>query len=473
MCIAYVRSLFMGRSTAQIVIRQLFTNGTKMELSSCRIIGRYRTECSAKLANEGCGRVNVTCSIVRNETEEEKVTKEIYITDEASVGSFHIHYKGMNNDNATQIFPTGSLIKLICRGDVSIVNDEVLENLTFTWNRGFLEFQEPPTVKTSRTFDENCKTNQTVSSFLYLKEEQLDTEIRCEAKGPSRHFLGRRISWKSIRIKTIPERGQMLGPVVVYKDELEERTLLSLTCKTTDFYNSTDTEGIKWCIRKENNTQFVPLPLQEDPLVEIFNSSKERTLKSSVHYQLLKSSENVEIICEANHSNICGSGTIRGKVRFDSHSMERTDFHQNGTCVTCVNSDQPNTLIYVSASVMIASIIILISGVAAFCKARGKVKYETSTSPLNATPDKSNMPKANPYSSVGNNPVSDVHHNQISSGGQTYSNAPIHSEGATTGVYELTDASDNGDMYEPIELHDNEAHIYEGKLQTDEVYEEV
>ncbi|XP_062604841.1 uncharacterized protein LOC134266640 [Saccostrea cucullata] len=343
-----------------------------------------------------------------------------------------------------------------------------------------MKMQNPPTIKTTSISNEKCKTEQTVSAFLYLKDEQLDKEINCQTTYWRLFWKG--TTRKSINIKTKPERNQILGPVVVITDELEDRSLQSLTCKTTtDILNST--EDIQWCIRKENNTRYVPLPLQEDPNIEIFNRSTEKTIKSSVLYQLLKSDENVEIICETNHSRTCGSGTLRGTVLLNSEPIKARNLLQNNTNVTleqsdqldntCPTTDETNTMLYASAGVMTAGIIILVSGVFAFCKAKKRVKNETSTSSLNAAADKSNMPKANAYSSVGNNPVSHEHQNQISSGGQTYSNAPVHTRGATIGVYELTDGSNDGEMYEPVVLHDYDPHVYEGKLQTDEVYEDV
>ncbi|XP_062604847.1 uncharacterized protein LOC134266645 [Saccostrea cucullata] len=318
-----------------------------------------------------------------------------------------------------------------------------------------MKMQDPPTIRTTSILDDGCKTDQTVSAFLYLKDEQLDTEINCQTI-----YWGsfRRTIRKSINIKTIPERNQILGPVVVITDELEDRSLQSLTCKTTtDILNST--ENIQWCIRKEKNMQYVPLPLQEDQKIEIFNRSTEKTIKSSVLYQLLKSDENVEIICETNYSKTCGSGTLKGTVLLNSEPIKARNVLQNYTNVTLEQSDQldngcptdePNIMLYASASVMTAGIIILLSGVFTFCRAKKRVKNEASTSSLNAAADKSNMPKANGYKSVGNNPVSHAHKNQISSGGQISSNAP--------------DGSDDGDMYEPIELHDYEPHVYEGKL---------
>ncbi|XP_062599446.1 uncharacterized protein LOC134260940, partial [Saccostrea cucullata] len=140
-CRGYDRKFYRQNSTAKIIIGQNLVNGTHIELSSCPMI--RKTRCSAKLVNGGCGRVNLTCSIVRNETEERKITREVLIADEASIESFYIRHKGVNNENATQFFPSESLIKVVCRGDVSTFNYEVLENLTLTWawGNGFLKFK--------------------------------------------------------------------------------------------------------------------------------------------------------------------------------------------------------------------------------------------------------------------------------------------------------------------------------------------
>ncbi|XP_061177193.1 uncharacterized protein LOC133185919 [Saccostrea echinata] len=340
--------------------------------------------------------------------------------------------------------------------------------------------QDPPTVRTISNLNDKCKTDQTVSAFLYLKGEQMDTEINCETSDLRTSSWERRTFRKSINLKTIPEKNQILGPVIVLTDELEDRSLLSLTCKTTtDLHDST--EDIQWCTRKENNTQYGPLPLQEVPDIEIFNRTFEKTIKSSVLYQLMKSDENVEIICEANHSDTCGSGKLRGTVLFNSKPIKTPN--QNYTDSTseqsdlsnsaCVTSDERNRLIYASAGVMTASIIILITGVVAFYKAKKRVKHETSTSSLDVTAaDKIKTPKANAYNSIRNNPISEVYQNQISSGGQTYSNTPVHSGGATFGVYDSTEA-DGEDLYEPVEVPHDEQHVYEGKLQTAELYEDV
>lgn len=82
-------------------------------------------------------------------------------------------------------------------------------------------------------------------------------------------------------------------------------------------------QDIRWCIRKENDTRYVSLPLQERPNGEAFNTSLGRKLTSVVLYQLLKSDRNVEIICETNYSETCGSGALRGSAVFNEDPMEK------------------------------------------------------------------------------------------------------------------------------------------------------
>ncbi|XP_062604848.1 uncharacterized protein LOC134266647 [Saccostrea cucullata] len=98
-----------------IVIQQYLTNGTRVELTSCPFSDGYR--CSAHLIDDGCREVNVACSVTKNETEFDKISREIVMTSRPSIKAFHIHYKNVSSDNYTQVFPTGSLIELICSGD--------------------------------------------------------------------------------------------------------------------------------------------------------------------------------------------------------------------------------------------------------------------------------------------------------------------------------------------------------------------
>ncbi|XP_056016131.1 uncharacterized protein LOC125675550 isoform X2 [Ostrea edulis] len=464
--------LKMGLVSANIVIRQHLTNGTQVDLTTCPVDSELDdSTCSAILVNLECkGTARLTCSVIdflNNATESRGM--QIRFLDTTSVGSFYTRYKGADNYSSTQTFLPGALVKLICIGNVSMVTGRSFKKLTLSRRNGILHLQNLPTVNVLKNWDNECTVQQQVSVFLYLKEEEHSySEFRC---GTERRYIRWRgkTPRKYIRLKTEKE-SYIHGPETVTTDESEDRVLLSMTCDAmTNLDNSTDVADIRWCIRKENDTRYVSLPLQERPNGEAFNTSLGRKLTSVVLYQLLKSDRNVEIICETNYSETCGSGALRGSAVFNEDPMEKmtnTSFNSITSAAADVVCDV--SYVYVATAMMVVGVASLIAGVIACCKVKQRVKSDNSSSTLDVLSAKRHDVQVTP-TAMGN---LEGHSKQQE---QVYENRLVETKQGLKQVYELNETHIDaaGEMYEALNANVQEPHIYEGKSGSGELYEVV
>ncbi|XP_056016136.1 uncharacterized protein LOC130053256 isoform X2 [Ostrea edulis] len=463
-----VRSRGSSSVSGNIVIRQNLTNGTQVDLTTCPVDSELDdSTCSARLVNLECTEtVILTCSVIdflNNATQ--STGMQILFVGTPSVESIYTRYKGVDNYNSTQTFLPGALIEVICIGSVSIMTGRSVKNLTLSGRNGIIHLQDSPTVKVLTSGDNECSIQQQVSVFLYLKEEERSySEFRCETE---RIFRGNHR--KYIRLKTEKE-SYIHGPETVTTDESEDRVLLSMTCDAmTNLDNSTDVADIRWCIRKENDTRYVSLPLQERPNGEAFNTSLGRKLTSVVLYQLLKSDRNVEIICETNYSETCGSGALRGSAVFNEDPMEKmtnTSFNSITSAAADVVCDV--SYVYVATAMMVVGVASLIAGVIACCKVKQRVKSDNSSSTLDVLSAKRYDVQMTPTAMRNLE-------GQGKQQEQFYENRLVETKQGSKQVCELNETYIDaaGEMYEALNENVQEPHIYEGKSGSGELYEVV
>nr|XP_022306620.1 uncharacterized protein LOC111112998 [Crassostrea virginica] len=228
-------------------------------------------------------------------------------------------------------FKVGDVLKIQCKGGIE--NTDLLSRENFRWCKcvtsyserekcQIISFQEIPVSSITSQSKDGCTLIKNSETFYHVSNEDVNLNIKCELgyKGYDKKCgFGRSNGTLSILTTAEIEPKWKLSPILIHDEGniLDSRkitlegwgkTFTLLATASVQTSNETKVERMQWCVKKENDTSWKRVKLQEDVIHAMENSSETITLFSKITYHVTVQDRSIDFLVELSPSSTCKSG---------------------------------------------------------------------------------------------------------------------------------------------------------------------
>uniref|UniRef100_A0A8W8MC94 Ig-like domain-containing protein n=1 Tax=Magallana gigas TaxID=29159 RepID=A0A8W8MC94_MAGGI len=238
----------------------------------------------------------------------------------------------------SKAFELGEVLQLQCTGEKDFrtqTDTDIRWCKSVSGQYQVISLQDTPQTQIVSQREDGCTYVQKSEIFYHITEEDNDLDIMCELEYiKNSKICGKGRFNSTLRISThLKGDGWTLSPIMIYNEDsmLNSQNItlegigntVQLICVGSNT-NQTDSimEGMMWCIRKTNNTEWTPIVLQENKLETVINSSGKIRIYSKVTYHLIGLEKSIDIMCQISSSPKCGSGVISSNVSLQINPSE-------------------------------------------------------------------------------------------------------------------------------------------------------
>nr|XP_022306617.1 uncharacterized protein LOC111112994 [Crassostrea virginica] len=382
-------------------------------------------------------------------------------------------------------FKGGDVLKIQCTGEIE--NTDLLPRENFRWCKSvtsqsgtekyeIISIQDDAVSNITSESIDGCALIKRSEIFYHVSKEDINFNITCELGYKSydkKCGLGRFNGMLSIPTTAEVDHKWKLSPILIHDEDniLDSRkitlegwgkTFTLLATASVRATNETKVERMQWCVKKENDTTWKRVKLQEDAIQAMDNSSETITLFSKITYHVTVQDGSIDFLVELSPSSTCKSGNY-----FTNISLL---IKEKGTS-TVVNKDNDTVNGHAWRSFSVFVIILLVAMLSSiavlliFTHRRGHVTFFGFTI-------KTERPDVNSLKEVTLQSDSkvEIKHQAKETSNEQYENSECKSnrdEGQ--GYYSNTDQADiptslQEETYEEIQKRDNpqENEEYEG-----------
>lgn len=245
------------------------------------------------------------------------------------------------NSLTSKVFEPGEVLQLQCSGDK---NFSTQTNTDIRWCKfasgqfEVISLQENPQTQIVSQREDDCTFVQKSEIFYHITDDDNDPEFMCElGYNANSKICGKGRFNSTLQIPTNLKGDKWtLSPVIIYNEDsmlhpqnitMEGigRTVQLLCVGSKVNQTKSVMEKIMWCIRKENNTKWKPIVLQEDKIESLINTSGKITIYSKITYHLIGLDKYIDVMCQVSSSSNCGSGEVSSTVSLQINPSELAD----------------------------------------------------------------------------------------------------------------------------------------------------
>ncbi|XP_078320702.1 uncharacterized protein LOC111112994 isoform X3 [Crassostrea virginica] len=228
-------------------------------------------------------------------------------------------------------FKGGDVLKIQCTGEIE--NTDLLPRENFRWCKSvtsqsgtekyeIISIQDDAVSNITSESIDGCALIKRSEIFYHVSKEDINFNITCELGYKSydkKCGLGRFNGMLSIPTTAELDHKWKLSPILIHDEDniLDSRkitlegwgkTFTLLATASVRATNETKVERMQWCVKKENDTTWKRVKLQEDAIQAMDNSSETITLFSKITYHVTVQDGSIDFLVELSPSSTCKSG---------------------------------------------------------------------------------------------------------------------------------------------------------------------
>ncbi|XP_078320705.1 uncharacterized protein LOC111113128 isoform X1 [Crassostrea virginica] len=285
-------------------------------------------------------------------------------------------------------FKVGDVLKLHCAGEIENTDLQSREN--FRWCKSvtslserekyeIISVQDDPVSNVISESKDGCTLIRRSEIFYHVSNADDNLNIRCELGYRSYNKncgSGRHNGTLNIPTTAEIEPNWKLSPILIHDEEkiLDSReitlegwgkTFTFLATASVRATNETKIEKMQWCVKKENDTTWTRVKLQEDAIEAMENSSETITIFSKMTYHVTVLDRSIKFLVELSSSSTCNIGDYFTNISLlikekDNSENIRNQPCQQGTPVTLVDKDigTINENVWWICSVVVISLLV-------------------------------------------------------------------------------------------------------------------
>ncbi|XP_078321376.1 uncharacterized protein LOC111113126 [Crassostrea virginica] len=286
-------------------------------------------------------------------------------------------------------FKVGEVLKLQCAGEIKSTALQSGEE-NFRWcksvtslseseNNEIISVQDDPVSSVISESKDGCNLIKRSEIFLHISNADVNLSVTCELGYASYNKncgSGRHNGTLNIPTTADIEPKWKLSPILIYDEDniLDSReitlegwgkTFTLLATASVRATNETKVERMQWCVKRENDTTWTRVKLQEDAIEAMENSSETITIFSKMTYHVTVLDRNIEFLVELSSSSTCNIGDYFTNISLlikekDNSENIRNTLCQQGTPVTLVDKDigTINEKVWWICSVVVISLLV-------------------------------------------------------------------------------------------------------------------
>ncbi|XP_022306828.2 uncharacterized protein LOC111113125 isoform X3 [Crassostrea virginica] len=228
-------------------------------------------------------------------------------------------------------FKVGDVLRLQCIGEIENKDFQSREN--FRWCKSvtsqldsekyeIISFQDDPMSSIVSESKDNCTLIKKSEIFYHVSNDDVSLNITCElgyGNNNKNCGSGRHNSTLSIPTTAEIEHKWKLSPILIHDEDksLDSRkitlegwgkTFTLLATASVRATNETKVERMQWCVKKENETIWSRVKLQEDAIETMENLSEKITIFSKMKYHVTVLDRSIEFLVELSSASTCNNG---------------------------------------------------------------------------------------------------------------------------------------------------------------------
>nr|XP_022306829.1 uncharacterized protein LOC111113125 isoform X4 [Crassostrea virginica] len=228
-------------------------------------------------------------------------------------------------------FKVGDVLRLQCIGEIENKDFQSREN--FRWCKSatsqfdsemyeIISFQDDPMSSIVSESKDNCTLIKKSEIFYHVSNDDVSLNITCElgyGNNNKNCGSGRHNSTLSIPTTAEIEHKWKLSPILIHDEDkiLDSRkitlegwgkTFTLLATASVRATNETKVERMQWCVKKENETIWSRVKLQEDAIEAMENLSEKITIFSKMKYHVTVLDRSIEFLVELSSASTCNNG---------------------------------------------------------------------------------------------------------------------------------------------------------------------